>query len=406
MANLTDSSTWEPGIYQLETGDSVLGGAGGTSNQQAQLLANRTKWLYDQNATNVTDISNNTASISSQDTTISNILSYLPIHLRHAVLDGSVGTTGKPNALKILSGASRSIGLDDTSGDNLSGTGPLWIAFSDGYKTSARIKGAEDYFRKVGTSVASSGTFTLTLPSTDADYLVFAEYDSGASTTSLNYVNSFASGGYVASAYQPTVTVLRALWFNPYTQKHQITTDTGSSWTDVIAVVLGEGTISSATLTAVKNFPYQKPLYDTITPAGSFLQMATEETPLGGYLYCDGSAVSRAQYARLYELLGTAYGVGDGSTTFNLPDGRGYFMRGFDDGAGVDTSRVFGAVQTDELKSHAHDISGLGNSITAGTNTVYLVDNASGNAGTATTQVEGGTETRPKNITMKLFIKY
>jgi len=406
MANLTDSSTWEPGIYQLETADNVLGGAGGTSNVQAQLLANRTKWLYDQNATNVTAISNNTSSNSSQDTTISNILSYFPIHLRHAVLDGSVGSSGKPNPLKILSGASRSIGLDDTHIDNLSGTGPLWIAFSDGYKTSARIKGAEDYFRKVGTSVAGSGTFTLALPSTDADYLVFAKYDSGTSLTTLDYVNSFALGGYVVSAYQPTVTVLRALWFNPYTQKHQKTTDTGSSWTDVIAVVLGEGTISGSVLTAVKNFPYQKPLYDTITPVGSFLQMATEETPLGGYIYCNGDAVSRSQYARLFELIGTAYGVGDGSTTFNLPDSRGYFMRGYDDGAGVDTGRVFGAVQTDELKSHAHDISGLGNAITAGITTVYMVDSATGNVGTGTTQTEGGTETRPKNITMKLFIKY
>jgi len=48
MANLTELSQWESGIYQLETTDSVEAGTGGISNEQARLLGNRTKWLYDQ----------------------------------------------------------------------------------------------------------------------------------------------------------------------------------------------------------------------------------------------------------------------------------------------------------------------------------------------------------------------
>ena len=48
MANLTETSTWESGIYQLETTDSVEAGAGGIANEQARLLGNRTKWLRDQ----------------------------------------------------------------------------------------------------------------------------------------------------------------------------------------------------------------------------------------------------------------------------------------------------------------------------------------------------------------------
>jgi hypothetical protein len=47
MANLTELSQWEAGIYQLETTDPVEGGSGGISNEQARLLGNRTKWLYD-----------------------------------------------------------------------------------------------------------------------------------------------------------------------------------------------------------------------------------------------------------------------------------------------------------------------------------------------------------------------
>jgi len=47
MANLTELSQWEAGIYQLETTDSVEAGAGGISNEQARLLGNRTKYLFD-----------------------------------------------------------------------------------------------------------------------------------------------------------------------------------------------------------------------------------------------------------------------------------------------------------------------------------------------------------------------
>lgn len=65
---------------------------------------------------------------------------------------------------------------------------------------------------------------------------------------------------------------------------------------------------------------------------GMFFQYGGSSAPTG-YLLCDGSAVSRATYAALFTVIGTSYGAGDGSTTFNLPDGRG---RGFI-GAGTGT---------------------------------------------------------------------
>jgi microcystin-dependent protein len=55
-----------------------------------------------------------------------------------------------------------------------------------------------------------------------------------------------------------------------------------------------------------------------------------------GHLYCDGSAVSRTLYPGLFSVIGTAWGGGDGSTTFNLPDLRGVFLRGVDLGRGMD----------------------------------------------------------------------
>lgn len=67
--------------------------------------------------------------------------------------------------------------------------------------------------------------------------------------------------------------------------------------------------------------------------------------PPPGWLKRNGAAVSRTVYAPLFEVIGTTYGAGDGATTFNLPEGRGEFDRGWDDGRGVDVGRVRGSAQ-------------------------------------------------------------
>lgn len=64
-----------------------------------------------------------------------------------------------------------------------------------------------------------------------------------------------------------------------------------------------------------------------------------------GYLELAGQAISRTTYSALFALFGTNYGAGDGSTTFNLPDLRGEFVRGLDHGRGIDTGRTLGSFQ-------------------------------------------------------------
>lgn len=68
-----------------------------------------------------------------------------------------------------------------------------------------------------------------------------------------------------------------------------------------------------------------------------------------GWLKCNGSALSRITYADLYAAIGTLYGAGDGSNTFNIPDLRGEFLRGFDDGRGIDSGRTIGSWQRGSL---------------------------------------------------------
>ncbi|MBS1183768.1 MAG: Tail Collar domain protein [Proteobacteria bacterium] len=115
------------------------------------------------------------------------------------------------------------------------------------------------------------------------------------------------------------------------------------------------------------------------------------QTPPAGYLVRDGSAVSRTVYAALFAVCGTKYGAGDGSTTFNLPDGRGVFDRGWDSGRGLDAGRVFGSYQADMFASHVHTYTVSGGSNSGGGGTSSF-------AGNSTTGATGGTETRPKNI--------
>lgn len=96
-------------------------------------------------------------------------------------------------------------------------------------------------------------------------------------------------------------------------------------------------------------------LIDLITPAGTVEFFATATAPTG-WLVCDGSAVSRTTYARLFAAIGTRYGAGNGTSTFNLPEARGEFLRGWDGGRGIDVGRNLGSSQSFAIQSHTHPV--------------------------------------------------
>lgn len=82
--------------------------------------------------------------------------------------------------------------------------------------------------------------------------------------------------------------------------------------------------------------------------------------PPPGWFKSNGAAVSRTTYARLFNRIGTFYGAGDGSTTFNLPNDNGLFARGWDELGIYDPSRGFGTVQNPANMSHNHGGSTFG----------------------------------------------
>ncbi|MBX2989398.1 MAG: tail fiber protein [Bdellovibrionaceae bacterium] len=156
-----------------------------------------------------------------------------------------------------------------------------------------------------------------------------------------------------------------------------------------------------------------------LVPAGGIIPFGGTVAP-AGYLLCDGSAVSRTIYAELFSVIGTNFGSGDGSTTFNLPDLRGRFLRGVDGLAGRDsdagtrtemnvggnTGNQVGSVQLDAFKDHTHNVS-INNANGSGPAKYSAPWEPSSSYSTYTTTGAsgGGTETRPKNAYVNYLIK-
>ncbi len=93
----------------------------------------------------------------------------------------------------------------------------------------------------------------------------------------------------------------------------------------------------------------------TGVPSGAVFCMAVATVP-SGYLECNGQTVNRTTYAALFAVIGTQYGAGNGSTTFEVPDLRGEFIRGFDNGKGTDSGRSIGTSQAAAFGQHLHSI--------------------------------------------------
>lgn len=177
--------------------------------------------------------------------------------------------------------------------------------------------------------------------------------------------------------------------------------------------------LTSAIATAVAPLATTAALTAAGVPIGSIAMWLQGSLP-SGWLALEGGTISRTTYAALFSLWGTTYGAGDGSSTFGLPDFRGYFTRGWDNGRGIDAARTLGSNQAATLKAHKH-ASGWGEAgigpFGATTGTGYMGSNSTDvdnymwatNDGTAfdgiTNGSDIGTETRPLNIAVRYIVR-
>lgn len=160
----------------------------------------------------------------------------------------------------------------------------------------------------------------------------------------------------------------------------------------------------------------QQLISNSVQAPGSVIYVAKASAP-SGYLKANGAAISRTTYAALFTAIGTTYGAGDGSTTFNLPDLRGEFIRGFDDGRGVDTGRTLGSAQADALQNitgsaliRSPGSSSSGAFTQTGSTSVAYGGSSSASQYTlnfdASLVARTAAETRPRNIALLPCIKY
>jgi phage-related tail fiber protein len=129
---------------------------------------------------------------------------------------------------------------------------------------------------------------------------------------------------------------------------------------------------------------------------GQVCFFATGNAP-PGFLICNGAIVSRIIYSELFAAMGTLYGPGDGYATFQLPDLRGEFIRGVDDGRGVDAGRALGSWQADEIRAHTHSYQWFPGDGNGEFDNNYQAGHTQV---TGTTGSTGGSETRPRNVAL------
>lgn len=197
------------------------------------------------------------------------------------------------------------------------------------------------------------------------------------------------------------------------------------------------GTWQEISKTQLLSVPYAEVAGNaSAAPTGSMMIFAGPKAKVpAGWLLCDGTELSRTDYAALYDVIGTAWGHGNGSTTFRIPDMRGVFPRGVSDGKydensnnrpamypGGNTNNNVGSFQGEGFRSHNHG--GITTTNGAHSHKVYTHTGdgnvtavfEQGNLSTSVTTsvdgahahtiaMDGGPETRPDNVYVNYIIK-
>ncbi|HUM50254.1 MAG TPA: tail fiber protein [Chitinophagales bacterium] len=203
------------------------------------------------------------------------------------------------------------------------------------------------------------------------------------------------------------------------------------------------GSFSTLSNEPFQSVPYAKVAGNaTLFPPGFIMPFAGDSSKIpNGWFLCDGREISRSQYSALYAVILDNWGRGNNSTTFNLPDLRGTFLRGRDGSAGNDPDNTastnngtdgkryakytggnignnVGSYQNDAFQGHWHHLKSPGDSYNAQGNTAIFTTPRGAiwqyEGDYCQTPVSDGTngaprissESRPKNASVNFLIKY
>lgn len=370
MADNPETSLWEPGIYQLEQTDDVIGGLGGVSNQPNVELGNRTKKIYDvlvENSIYIDEGDHKIAGLNIDVTAVfeagvsnGQAVFYDNAQSRYELAQAPTWPAGIADVTngRVISGGMvliSSIGGTTVAGDNvyLSGATPGGIRGGHSSVCMGKV------LWKTGTN---SGVISLNL------------------------------GGSLGEIFHSEIT-------DDETEKHYLEANIRHS-------ILNNDEPSIHTS-----------LGDLI---GHITMFVAGTSPPVNYLHCNGALISKTTYASLYTgqpfSIGNRFGESGGS--FYLPDFRGRVPRGWANGSGRDPDRASryadhggitgdspGSMQNDQFESHLHPpsagfanfMSTTGSSVGSGGDSYGRMDN---------TGYQGGNETRMHNFGAMWIIRY
>ncbi|HAJ3688709.1 TPA: phage tail protein [Escherichia coli] len=381
MGNLNETEKWEENIYQLETSDPVLGGADGISNRAPRQLANRTKWLKkkteeaaqslaehvrSRNHPDATLTAKGFTQLSSATNSTSETLAATPKAVK-AAYDLAAGKapashthpwsqiTGVPAASLTAKGTVQLSSATDSQSETEAATPKAVKAAYDLAAGKAPVSHTHPWSQITGVPAASltaKGTVQLSSAINSTSEIL------AATPKAVKAAYDLANGKQPADA---TLTALAGL----ATAADRLPYFTGADRAELATLTaIGRAIIAKGSIKDVLN--YLGLGEGSALPVGVPVPWPTA-TPPAGWLKCDGRAFTKEQYPVLTRVY----------PTLRLPDLRGEFIRGWDDGRKVDTGRDLLSRQDGTSFSHYagnFDI-GSGHSIN---NYDQIVDNQPG----------------------------
>ena len=225
---------------------------------------------------------------------------------------------------------------------------------------------------------------------------------------STKWINVSPASGLQSAAYQPTSAFQPAIGSLTGLLKSAGGGNIAAASAADIVAAIGAAAVTNAThataadnggVTSVNGLTGAVVIQSV--PTGVVAHFAANSAPTG-WLKANGASLSTTTYAALFSVIG--YTFGGSGASFNLPDLRGEFIRGWSDGSTTDSGRAFGSPQTDDFESHSHVVSNYNIGINSGS--TYTGLGISGAGAVTNSSAVGGAETRPRNIALLACIKY
>ncbi len=358
MGNLNETEKWEENIYQLETSDPVLGGADGISNRAPRQLANRTKWLKkkteeaaqslaehvrSRNHPDATLTAKGFTQLSSATNSTSETLAATPKAVK-AAYDLAAGKapvshthpwsqiTGVPAASLTAKGTVQLSSATNSTSETLAATPKAVKAAYDLAAGKAPVSHTHPWSQITGVPAASltaKGTVQLSSDINSTSEIL------AATPKAVKAAYDLANGKQPADA---TLTALAGL----ATAADRLPYFTGADRAALTTLTaIGRAIIAMGSIKEVLN--YLGLGEGSALPVGVPVPWPSA-TPPTGWLKCNGAAFS----SEMYPNLAKAY------PTNKLPDLRGEFIRGWDDGRGIDAARALLSIQNGMLEKHRH----------------------------------------------------